>query len=326
MVEATPLFAQLDAVPDSLVGREVDGKYRVVECIGRGGTANVYRAVRLEGDHPVALKMLHAIDNGLLSIRGRRFAREAEVIATLDHPNALPLYDFGLIGGFVPYLVTELLSSGWTLAERLARGPLSALTTVRMLDQICDVLSAAHAMGIVHRDLKPENVHLESLMPGSEDWVLVRVLDFGMACWQMRGRLTMKGVLMGSPRYMAPEQALDRAVDGRTDLYSLGVIAYEALAGRPPFMAPTQMAELVKHVSEALRPLATIAPYVDRELADLVMWMLEKRASDRPQSTDDVRAVLARLEDRLDPETGDREHDTMSMEPVSVRRRAARVG
>lgn len=300
-----------------LVGRVIDERFEIEALVGVGGTAGVFRALDRQTGQPVAIKVLYGLDDTSQNLRRRRFAREAEVIAALDHPNALPLLAHGVIDGGTPYLATAFVD-GDTLADHLARGPLAPLTVVRIMDQVCDVLATAHRQGIIHRDLKPENIAVEPIDGKRGDWVLVRVLDFGLASWRVRGRLTMKGSLMGSPRYMAPEQALDRPVSGRTDLYSLGVIAYECLSGRPPFEAPTPMAEMVKHVSETPTPIDRISAMpLDEGLAALVMKLLAKRPGDRPLSAEEVRAELAAVERRLDPEM-DEERDTVSMGQVQV--------
>lgn len=304
---------------DGLSGRLIDGRFQLEALVGVGGTAGVFRALDRQTGRPAAVKVLYGLDDASQSLRRRRFTREAEVIAALDHPNALPLLAFGVIDGITPYLATEFVD-GETLATHLARGPLAPLTVVRIMDQVCDVLATAHRQGIIHRDLKPENIAVEPIDGKRGDWVLVRVLDFGLASWRVRSRLTMKGALMGSPRYMAPEQALDRPVSGRTDLYSLGVIAYECLSGRPPFEAPTPMAEMVKHVSEQPVPIGQVAAMpLDEALAALVMKLLEKRPGDRPLAAEEVRATLAGIEARLDPETDeDEERDTVSMGSVQA--------
>jgi serine/threonine protein kinase len=307
------------------LGRVIDDRFELRRLIARGGTAGVFRARDRFTGETVAIKLLHGPDDGAHALSVRRFAREAEVIATLDHPNALPLIAYGLVDGHIPYIATEFLH-GETLASMLTRGPLAPLTVLRMLDQVCDVLGEAHRRGIIHRDLKPENLNIEPIGDPDGAWVLVRVFDFGLASWQLRGRLTMKGALMGSPRYMAPEQALDRPVDGRSDIYSLGVVAYECLTGRAPFEAPTAMAELVKHVSELPKPVDQQCPVpLDPGFAELVMRMLEKRPSDRPACAEEIRSALVSIERRLDPEMDD-ERDTLSMAAVSVMRRVSSAG
>lgn len=303
----------------ALIGRTLADRYQLVRLVGVGGMAGVFEGQRLADGGRVAVKVLHGAEHAHQPSRARRFAREAEVIAALDHPNALPLFDYGLIAGETPYLVTEFVD-GETLGGLLRQGTLAPLTVVRIMQQICDVLAAAHGKGIIHRDLKPENLVVESIDGGRGDWVMVRVLDFGLASWRNRGRLTMRGTVMGSPRYMAPEQALDRPLDGRTDLYALGVIAYECLTGQPPFLAGNAMAEMVMHVSEKPVPVdrRSVMP-LDPALAELVMGLLAKRPGDRPQSAEEVRATLEQIEARLDPEADD-ERDTAAMAPISAMR------
>ncbi len=274
------------------------GQYRLVEQIGRGGNAVVYRASRSgRPREDVAVKLL----TGLSADNTRRFRREAEVIAAIDHPNSLPLVDFGIADDGTPYLVTELLC-GTTLDAVLRDGSLPQLVVVRMLTQICEVLRVAHRLGITHRDLKPDNLQVEMLLSddGTGGWVLVRVIDFGLAAWKARGTLSDAGAVVGCPRYMSPEQATGRPVDGRTDLYSLGVVAYECLTGAPPFRGGSPLADLMRHISEAPLPIHAHAPQVDPGLAGLVMGMLSKRPAQRPASAGVMRDALRAIERRLE--------------------------
>lgn len=303
---------------DRNIGAVVGGRYRLLERIGRGGNAVVYRARRLGGRpaDDVAVKLLV----GLASDSAGRFQREAEVIAAIDHPNSLPLFDFGFAADGTPYLVTELLR-GSTLADVLEGGPLPQLVVVRMLAQICEVLKVAHGLGIVHRDLKPDNLQVEMLLgdDGTGGWVLVRVIDFGLAHWKSRGTLSDAGSVLGCPRYMSPEQATSRPVDPRTDLYSLGVVAYECLTGAPPFHGGTPLVDLMRQISERPMPLHVHAPYVDAALARLVMQLLEKRPSARPSSARAMREGLRLIERRLEAATPrTRDTEELALLPSAV--------
>ncbi len=287
---------------DRNLGTIIGGRYRLIRRIGHGGSAVVYRA-RRPGCRPaddVALKLLVGLEGNTAG----RFQREAEVIAAIEHPNSLPLFDYGFADDGTPYLVTELLR-GSTLADVLTEGPLPQLVVVRMLAQICEVLKVAHGLGIVHRDLKPDNLQVEMLLgdDGTGGWVLVRVIDFGLARWKSRGTLSEAGSVVGCPRYMSPEQALSRPVDARTDLYSLGVVAYESLTGAPPFHGGTPLVDLMRQISVRPMPLHVHAPYVDVALARLVMQLLEKRQSARPPSARAVREALRLIERRMEAAT-----------------------
>ena len=285
----------------SLVGRRIGSGYRILELIGIGGTAHVYRA-RAPGGGQVAVKVLRV--NGAWGPESRqRFAREAEVIGALRHPASLSLLDFGLLADGRPFLVTELLG-GESLAALLERvGPLPSLWVTRILWQVADLLLAAHGAGVVHRDLKPENLQIQAMQQegrSSDWWCLVRVLDFGLARVVAAEGLTSAGVVMGSPRYMSPEQGLGQSADPAADIYSLGVVAYHCLTGAPPFVIGTAVAELLAHIRTPPPELIHRTPSADPELAALVMRMLRKVPAERP-TLEHVRCTLDRVDERLAP-------------------------
>jgi serine/threonine protein kinase len=273
---------------DPLLGLLVDGRFEVLERIGSGGMGTVYRARQLSVDRDVAVKFIHESAAGDPE-RARRFEKEARIIARLEDPHTLKLIDFGIDRGR-RYLVTEYLQ-GETLADRLARASLSAEAVRDLLRPICDALAEAHEQGVVHRDLKPHNIFLQRI----GDREVVRVLDFGIARWHASELSTTTGALAGSPAYMSPEQARGDEVDGRSDLYALGVLAYECLAGRLPFQARTPALMLVKQLHDLPKPFDELSPpaVVPQAMEALVLHLLEKDPQDRPAS---ARVLAQRLD------------------------------
>jgi serine/threonine protein kinase len=265
------------------------GPYEVASPLGAGGMGEVYRAHDTRLGRDVALKVLPAHRSGDPD-RIRRFEQEARAAASLSHSNVLALHDVGTDHG-TPYAVFELLE-GQTLGQRLEGGPLPVRKAVDVAIQICRGLAAAHARGIVHRDLKPDNVFLTS--DGQ-----VKILDFGLA--RLTGPAvalrsggedlrtpTDPGFLLGTLGYMSPEQARGRAADDRSDIFSLGAILYEMLAGRPAFAgetpADTLAALLTQDPPEVTRGSAPVSPALDR----VVRRCLERNPEERFQSARDV--------------------------------------
>jgi serine/threonine-protein kinase len=274
------------------------GRYAVERVIARGAAATVYLARDLRHGRAVALK---AFTPGLSAALGvERFRREIAVTAALQHPHILPLFDSGEAAGRL-YYVTPYVE-GETLRARLAReGALPPAEAVRLARQIADALAHAHARGVVHRDVKPENVLLRDghVLVADFGIALAAEQDFEQAPGSAGGaRLTRTGLLLGTPRYMAPEQATgDRAVDARADVYGLGAVLYEALAGEPPFAGPTAQAVVRRVLGEAPRPLAARAPAVPPGVEAAVMTALAKAPADRFPS---AAAFAAALESALD--------------------------
>jgi len=291
--DGTRLVGDSGAVrTDPLIGAVIHGRYRVLERIGRGGMGAVYRATQVNIDRDVALKVLAgdaADDEAVI----RRFEAEAKIISKLRHPNTLKLIDFGRTDDDRLFLVCEYLA-GRPLDAILAGGAISAERTLRVLEHACQSLNEAHGAGIVHRDLKPGNLFVEVV--GGEE--MIKVLDFGIAKTAHGTSHTAAGTVFGTPAYMSPEQARGETVDLRSDIYSLGIIAYECLCGVPPFVAETPVSLLLKHISESPAPLHERVPPVSvaPELESLVKRMLAKDAADRPQTAAEllreVRALL----------------------------------
>ena len=249
--------------------------------------ATVYLAQDQKHGRRVAIKVLRP--ELAASLGAERFVREIRVAAQLQHPHILTLIDSGEAGGFLYYVMPYI--EGESLRAKLGReGPLPVGDAVRVLRDVADALSHAHAHGVVHRDVKPENVMLSGRH--------ALVMDFGVAkaVSEATGRqaLTTAGVAVGTPAYMAPEQAAaDPDVDRRADLYALGVMGYEMLAGRVPFAGASAQATLAAQVMQAPEPVAKHRPGIPPALTALIMKCLEKRPEDRWQSADEI---LQRLE------------------------------
>jgi serine/threonine-protein kinase len=277
-------------VTDYLLDRLVTavGTQYVVDAeIGRGGMAVVYRATDARLHRRVAIKVLPPELAFNADVR-ERFLREAQTSAQLAHPNIVPIYTVDEREGLV-YFVMGLVD-GETLGQRLVREPRLPLVQVRaILTNVADALAYAHSHGVVHRDVKPDNIMLDRATGRA------LVTDFGIArAAAGDSRLTVTGVAIGTPAYMSPEQALgERELDGRSDIYSLGVIGYQLLAGEPPFKASNTPAMLVKHVSEAPRPLQPRCPDAPPGLVNAITRALAKKPEDRWPDANDFRDALS---------------------------------
>ena len=279
---------------DPLVGRTIaGGRYTVTSVLGRGGMGVVYAAIQHPVNRKVALKLIHReIANERQMID--RFVQEMNLTAAIEHPHTVRLYDVGDLDG-QPFITTEFLE-GKTLREELARvGHMPPARAVAIGLQIARALRGAQAHGVVHRDLKPENIMLLDRY-GERDYV--KVLDFGIARSLHRTGADFRtgtGAILGTPAYMSPEQCEGKPVDGRSDLYALGLIIYELCAGALPFPAtPSIPAMLLAHVSQAPPDLASRAQGVPPALSRLVMSLLAKDPAARPADAD---AVIAALEE-----------------------------
>lgn len=286
-------------MPDPLerLSSALKDHYRIERELGRGGMATVYLAHDLRHDRAVAVKVLHP--ELAETLGAERFHREIRISARLQHPNVLTLIDSGEAGGLFYYVMPFV--EGESLRERLEHErPLPIDEAHRYIRDVIDALSYAHGQNVVHRDVKPANV----LISGRH----ALVTDFGVAKAVRAARagpdLTTAGISLGTPTYMAPEQAAgDPDVDHRADLYALGVMAYEILAGRPPFEGPTAQAIMAAHLTSTPEPLSTARPDVPERLAGAVMRCLEKDPDARWQSADELLAEWERA--RVSPQGSD---------------------
>lgn len=279
------------------------GPYRILKPLGEGGMGVVYEALHDSIERRVALKVLHP-EYARNPDAVTRFFNEARAVNRIEHPNIVQISEFGQADDGAAYLVMEFLR-GETLDQRLerlvAKGRRMQLAEVVQIGvQLADALAAAHEKGIVHRDLKPCNVMLvpDTLSPSGER---VKLLDFGIAKLTQGagGKATKTNALMGTPQYMSPEQCRGAGgVDDRTDVYALGVILYELLAGRPPFVAEEPIAYLAMHNSQPPPPLADRAPQTPEKIRKLVHRLLEKDKAARPPMRE-VRATLLQLLSKL---------------------------
>jgi hypothetical protein len=278
--------------------------YELRQVLGRGGFATVHAAFDRSLKRDVAVKLLHPELAGDPAVR-ERFRREAEAVARVRHPHIIPIYAVGEVEGLAWYVMP--LVAGESLRARLERvGRLSVTDARRILLEATSALAAAHGAGIVHRDVKPDNI----LLDGADARVLVT--DFGIAKALAPGpdRLTQTGVAIGTPQYMSPEQASGEPVDQRSDVYALGVVAYQMLTGELPFSAPTVAALLVKQMVEVAPPVTRRRPDCPADLAAAVARCLAKEPAQRWASADHLRRALT------EPDTTREER--RSARPVAV--------
>jgi tRNA A-37 threonylcarbamoyl transferase component Bud32 len=267
-----------------LVSTVLADDYEILEELGRGGMAIVYRAREKTLDREVAIKVLPtrlAIDQGFVE----RFEHEARTAAKLEHPNIVPIYRVGRAGpnGEVSYFVMKLLRGQSLSAVLQERGKLGASDVRRILMETASALGYAAKRGVVHRDIKPDNIMLDS-----EGRCVIT--DFGIAK-APGGQQTTAGTSLGTPRYMSPEHAMGLPLDGRSDMYSLGIVAYIALTGIPPFVADEPFAVLYKHIHEPL-PEPTLTTDDERQLYAIIARMLAKKPDDRYQNGNELIAAL----------------------------------
>ncbi len=282
------LAGQPPEAVDPLIGSTI-GSFRIVRELGRGGMGTVYLGEQTVIGSKVAIKFLHPhlASNAALV---QRFWAEARSVNVIGHANIISIFDMNVLPPNRYYLVMEYLE-GRALHD-VAIGALPAKVTVPILAQVCDALQAAHRHGVVHRDLKPENIFLVS--KGRQD-NFVKVLDFGIAklrLAEMRGDQTAAGLIIGTPDYMSPEQANGEPVDGRSDLYSLGVIAYQLATGRLPFAGAGVAAVLVAHAREVPTAPHLVNPEVPLALSHAIMKALEKKPAQRYQQAEEFAAAL----------------------------------
>ena len=279
---------------DALIGRVIEGRYRITAKLGAGGMGAVFRGVQTAVGREVAIKVLaKAVASDVNAVK--RFMQEAKAASALSHPNTITIHDFGQTEDGLLYLVMELVA-GETMSALLKReGSMRPTRAVRIVGQMLNALEEAHALGIIHRDLKPENVIIAS-RAGNPDFL--KVLDFGLAkLTDGEGGntgLTQTGQVFGTPGYMSPEQARGEVCDLRADLYAVGVMLYEMLGGRRPFDGDNPLSVLVKHIQEpppdfiALDPPVEVAPAVRA----VVFRSLAKAREERHASAGEMHQAL----------------------------------
>jgi serine/threonine-protein kinase len=268
---------------DPYVGREIANQFRILEKIGSGGMGAVYKAEQPDMRRFVAVKILHPRYLSRPDLVSR-FRREARAMSHLQHPNTAKVYLYGQLEDGACYFVMEYLA-GKNLAQTVrAEGPMTPERAVAVMSQVCGALAEAHAQGIVHRDLKPENIFLTNL-GGITDYA--KVLDFGLAKVTEREMrpgsliLTQEGMVFGTPEFMSPEQARGEKLDGRSDIYSLGVILYELVTGKLPFDAAQPMEFIQRHIKDPPIPFSKRAP--GRTFPPGFEAVIEKALAKRPE-------------------------------------------
>ena len=277
-----------------MIGQTIS-HYKITEKLGEGGMGVVYKAQDTKLDRPVALKFL--APHLLRDEEGRkRFEREAKAAAKLDHPNICTVYEIDEADGRT-FIVMAFLE-GRPLGERISEGPLKLPEAVSIAIQMAEGLEAAHEKGITHRDIKPDNV---MLMSGSRG--LVKLMDFGLAQLAESSKLTREGTTLGTPVYMSPEQALGDSTDRRSDVWGLGVVLYEMVAGKPPFGGEVDQAVIYSIANEQHEPLTALRTGVPKDLERIVDKCLAKAADERYQHVTDMLVDLQACRRALEPKT-----------------------
>jgi serine/threonine-protein kinase len=284
MDQTVPLeagFRERKADHDSLLGATIEGRYRIDAKLGSGGMGSVYRASRLLIGDEVAIKILHP-DKIAEPQMAERFRREAQAAARLKHPNAVSVYDFGVSHDGLCYLVMELVDGDSVRHIIKRQGPFTPSAAAGVISQVCAALDEAHRQNIIHRDIKPDNIMVDVGING----LRVKVLDFGIAKLrdEAAGNLTQTGSVVGTPHYMSPEQCIGEELDSRSDIYSVGIVLYEMLAGVVPFNSPTSTAVVVQHVNQPPPSLRAVNMSIPPSVEAVVMHALEKRREARPQA------------------------------------------
>ena len=285
---ADPLSPPLE---DPLIGFQV-GEYRILEPVGEGGMGVVYRGVQPIIKKRVAIKVIKPAFASDAS-QVNRLVAEAEAVNAIGHRSIIDIFSLGTLPDGRPYIIMEFLEGEPldTWLNRQGRPPLSI--ALELLVEMCGPLAAAHRAGVIHRDLKPSNIFLCSQPDGTK---YLKLLDFGLAKRAMgldgSSAQTSQAMVSGTPDYMAPEQARGMAISPRSDIYALGIVAFELLTGRVPFIGATPMDVMVSHVSKPAPRLRTFEPSLPEALDELVARMLAKEPEQRPQTIEEVRAVL----------------------------------
>jgi len=290
-----------DPTTSMYLGQVVADRYRVTELLGEGGMGAVFKAEHVRMGKALALKLLRgnfARDAAAVE----RFKTEARIVSRLSHPHTIAVFDFGELRGSLGFYLAMEYVPGRNLAAVLRQGRVEEPRAVAIAEQLLGSLAEAHEAGIVHRDVKPANVMLSATESGD----FVKVLDFGIAKLRDTGSSdTTQGVIIGTPNYLSPEQARGESIDARADLYSVGSLLYELVAGRPPFVNKNPVAVMQAHLNQLPPPLRVVAPWVSEELAVAVHRALQKRPEERFPSASEMRRALlgtqGRPSGRFDP-------------------------
>src|SRR5579885_1715807 len=279
-------------------GTLIAGRYEIREHIATGGMASVFKTWDHRVERQVAIKVLRSLDkNDLRAVE--RFRREARAAAALAHPNAVTIYDF--IEEYGQYFLVMEYIHGPTLKQLIAqRRHLHAYETLEIAAQVCSVLQVAHARGFIHRDIKPQNIMLASSGlsgpgvggPLGSTAFLVKLTDFGIVRVAEDAGLTNSGIVLGTADYLSPEQARGETLTASSDLYSLGVVMFEMLTGRPPFVGPTAVSIAMQHATANPPPLHQFNPNVPPALEQIINRALEKEPENRFLSAAEMQQAL----------------------------------
>ena len=286
------MMSQLQAAPDdrlemNLKPGDTISAYQLDSLVGTGGMGWVYRARHALSGRIVALKVLRE-DQLSIDRSVDRMMREAAILASVAHRGIPKFFECGLLNDGRPWIAMELIE-GSPLGHRMHRGLMSADEVIEFVGGVAGVLEAAHTRGVTHRDLKPDNIFLTPQDPGFP----VRVIDWGIAHHDAGSRFTSMNEAIGTPTYMAPEQARGGPPNGHCDVYGLGVVAYQALTGRAPFVGGSALEILVQHLNRPVPPLAPRCPDAPIALVELVERMLEKSYEQRPDAAEVKRQLAA---------------------------------
>ncbi len=279
--------------PDALIGTVIDDRYQLESILGDGGMGIVYAGRHIELNRPLAVKVLRR-EIALSKSSLRRFEREAQAATALNHHHIITTLDFGRLPDGAPYMVMERLDGAPLDQVSYEEGAMKPARAVKIARQLCEALAAAHATGIIHRDLKPENIQLVQSAQGD----FVKVLDFGIAKVSGVTQLTATGHIIGTPRYMSPEQCRGDEVDPRADIYSVGIILYELVTGRLPFDG--DLGTVIRHQlsSDPVPPSHFVS--IPAELEEVILRCMAKDPAKRFESAEALDAALARVEGVLE--------------------------
>jgi hypothetical protein len=310
---------------DPLIGKTLDGRYRIEKVLGEGGMGLVYKAMHTTLAKPLAIKVLKAEVSKNEEIV-QRFRQEAQSASAIGNQHIIDISDFGTLPDGSTYFVMEFLA-GSSLTDALETTRFTTERTIHVTKQLCNALGAAHEIGVIHRDMKPDNVQL---IVRGQNKDFVKVLDFGIAkVGGTNSKLTRAGQVFGTPHYMSPEQCAGTSVDGRTDIYAVGVMMYEMATGKVPFDADNLMGILTKHLYENPIPPRQLPPPTDvpPALEAIIMKSLAKKCDARYQSMAELHADLEALEqgrtpqavvDAVDRKTSGSSGNTMTDTPGRV--------